>query len=135
MFLRKWAVRILVFGVAAACLAIALVYQRWTDPAAVRQQIVDRLQEQFPGAVVAVDAARLRSLGGIVLTDLRLARKDDQDLTDIAHIPNAVLYHDKEHLLSGKLALLKIVMPRPQLRLVRGRDGRWNFVGLAGTAQ
>src|SRR5947209_13013390 len=123
MSFRKWLVRILVFGVVACGVGAGLLYQRFTDPAAVRQQVIDKLQAQFPGAVVTLDAARLRVLGGIVLTELRLTRRDDPDKIDLLYVPSAEVYHDKEHLLDGKVALRKIVFHRPRVRLVRGRDG------------
>ncbi|MCI0459634.1 MAG: hypothetical protein L0Z62_22010 [Gemmataceae bacterium] len=129
---RKWLIRLLVFGVlVGAAFAVAL-YQRWTDPAVVRQQVIDRLKELFPGASVSLESARLRILGGIVLNELRIVRGDDPDRHDILHVPSAVVYHDKEHLLDGKIAFRKVELHRPRLRLQRNRDGRWNVDDLTG---
>src|ERR1051325_3509815 len=101
MRLRKWLVRGLVFGVLFGMALAVLIYQRWTDPAAVRQQVVAALEQQFPGADVALESARLRLLGGILLTELRMVRRDDLTRADFLYIPSAVIYHDKEQLLDG----------------------------------
>ncbi len=131
---RKWFVRGLVFtilgGIACAC----WLYQHWTNPTAVRQQVMAKLQSLFPGAVVSLDAARLRLLGGISLTELRLSRRDDPN-GELAHVPSAVLYHDKEQLLEGTLSIRKIELHRPRLRLVRQHDGAWNIDGLTASDQ
>lgn len=132
MALRKWLVRSLVFSVVAGLAAAALLYQRWTNPSAVRRQVIDNLSRHFTGATVSVESARLRLLGGIAVSDLRLARRDDLDRTDLAYIPAAVIYHDKEQLLDGKLAIRKVELNRPRIRAIRGRDGRWNLDGILG---
>jgi hypothetical protein len=127
---RKWLVRLLVFSVLGGCAFAVLLYQRWTDPAAVRAQVVESLQQLFPGASISLDGARLNLFGGIVLSELRLSRKDDPDSAELLHVPSVVVYHDKEHLLDGKFAFRKVELLRPRLRLQRGRDGRWNVAGL-----
>src|SRR5205085_3490986 len=103
----------------------------WTNPAAVRQQVMLRLEEMFPGATISLDSARLRILGGISLSELRFTRRDDPEQTELLHIPSAILYHDKEKLLEGSLSIRKVELQRPRLRLVRYADGRWNLHGLA----
>jgi hypothetical protein len=127
---RKWLVRGLVFALAGGLGLLALLFQTWTSPTAVRQLVLHRLRQQFQGTVVSVAGARLRLFGGIILSDLRLARRDDLDQLDFFYAPSAVVYHDKEHLLSGKLGIRKIVLQRPRLRIVRQRDGTWNVQGL-----
>src|SRR4051794_16430373 len=110
MSLRKCVVRGLVMLVLACCLGAGFVYQQWTNPAAVRQQVVEMLQQQFPGAIVTLESARLRLLGGVVLTELRLQACGDSDKIDLLHIPQATVYHDKERLLEGKFAVRRIDM-------------------------
>jgi hypothetical protein len=127
---RKWFVRGLVFSIVAGVAGAAYLYQHWTNPVAVRQQVIAKLQEIFPGAVVTLDSARLRLFGGIALSELRLARRDDPDKTEIVHVPSAVLYHDKEKLLDGVLTFRKVELHRPRLRLVREPGGGWNLQGL-----
>jgi hypothetical protein len=130
---RKWFVRLLVFGVLGGCTFAVLLYQRWTDPAAVREQVVTNLRDLFPGAAVSLDGAYLNLFGGIVLSELRLSRRDDPEATDFLHVPSVVVYHDKEHLLDGKIAFRKVVFQRPRLRLQRNRAGHWNLDGLLST--
>ena len=130
---RKWIVRCIVYGITSACLLAALLYQRWTNPVAVRAQIITKLSETFPGAEVSVDSAQLRLLGGIQLNGLRLMRGDDPEKHEFLHVPSAVFYHDKEKILDGELTLRKIELYRPRLRVRRDRDGNWNLHGLLRT--
>jgi hypothetical protein len=132
VFWRKWLVRLLVFSLLGGFGAVGYLYQRWTDPAAVRLQVVAKLSELFPGAEVTLDAARMRLLGGIALSELRLVRRDDPDRSDLGYFPAAILYHDKEKLLGGELAIRKVELNRPRLRIIRGLDGHWNLQGLTG---
>jgi hypothetical protein len=127
---RKWVVRGLVFAIAAALGAGWVAYQHWTDPAEVRRQVLAQLSARFPGANVTVESARLRLLGGIAVSELRMARRDDADMTNFLHVPSAIIYHDKEHLLGGKLAIRKMELERPRLRVMRDAEGRWNLADL-----
>lgn len=129
---RKWIVRGLVLTLAGTMGSACVLYRVWTDPAATRRQVLDKLREKFIGAVITLDSARLRLLGGIALSDLRMARKDDLDHSDFLHVPSAVLYHDKEALLEGRLLLRKIELKNLRLRMVRERDGQLNLQGLLG---
>jgi hypothetical protein len=130
VFWRKWLVRSLVFSLLGAMLAGAYIYQRWTNPEAVRLQVLAKLHDLFPGAEITLDAAHLRLFGGIALSELRMTRGDDLDKTDFAYFPSALLYHDKEQLLDGVLFIRKVDLNRPRLRIVRNREGRWNLSGL-----
>jgi hypothetical protein len=132
MSLRKWFVRSLVLLVTAGFSVAGILYQRWTNPAAVRAQVIAKLGEHFVGASISLESAELRLLGGISLTGLRLARRDDSTKQDVAYVPSGVIYHDKEQLLDGKLAIRKIELYRPRLHVRRGRDGRWNVQNLLG---
>jgi hypothetical protein len=127
---RKWFVRSLVFSALGLAVLAALLYEVWTNPAAVRRQVHDKLHKLFIGATIGIDSARLRLLGGIGVRDLRMARRDDLDRGDFLYVPSAVIYHDKEHLLDGTLGVRKIELDRPCLRIVRERDGRLNLSGL-----
>src|SRR5262245_39666470 len=111
---RKWLVRLLVFGVLAGAAFAVVLYQRWTDPAVVRQQVIARLEKLFPNASISLESARLRILGGIVLNELRIVRRDDPNRHDILHVPSAIVYHDKEHLLNGEIAFRKVELHRPR---------------------
>jgi hypothetical protein len=127
---RKWMVRSVVYGVFGAVAAAALLYQRWTNPGAVREQVIAQITKTFPGAQVSVDSARLRILGGIQLIGLRLTRDDDPEKHEFFHVPSAIFYHDKEKILDGELTLRKIELIRPRLLVRRGRDGKWNLENL-----
>src|SRR5262249_24021507 len=90
------------------------------------------LAAQFPGAAVSLESARLRLLGGVSLNELRLARRDDPDKADFLYVPQALVYHDKERLLDGKLRIRKLELNRPRLRVVRSAQGRWTRERLVG---
>ena len=132
---RKWFVRTLVFSIVGVCACAVLLYQRFTNPAAVREQVLAKLKSHFPGALATVDSARLHLLGGIMVNELRLARRDDPDKTELLHVPSAVLYHDKEKILEGELSLRRVELHRPRLRVQRSKDGSWNLEGLSGQMQ
>jgi hypothetical protein len=124
---RKWLVRSLVFAVLGLGVLAAIVYEAWTNPSAIRRHVLAKLHKEFIGATASLDSARLRLLGGIAVRDLRMARRDELDRGDFLYVPSAIIYHDKEHLLDGTLALRKIELDRPRLRIVRERDGRINL--------
>jgi hypothetical protein len=127
---RKWMVRGLVFSVLGTIAAVALMYQAWTNPTATRRQVLGQLEKTFAGAHVSLESARLRLLGGISFSELRMARRDDLEKTDFLYVPAGVIYHDKERLANGDLAVRKVELLRPRLRIVRDRDGRWNLADL-----
>jgi hypothetical protein len=124
---RKWVVRSLVLAILTGLAGTSFLYQHWTDPRAVRQQVLAKLRDHLSGALISLDSAHLRLLGGIAISELRLCRRDDPDRADVAYIPSGLIYHDKEQLLHGKLAIRKIELHRPRLRVIRGRDGSWNL--------
>src|SRR5262249_42607869 len=127
---RKWLVRCLVFTITSGLGAAGLLYQQWTNPASVRQQVIDHLGLYFSGAHVSLDSAHLRLLGGISLRELRLSRRDDPNKADLLHVPEAMIWPDKEQVVNGKFTIRKIELYRPHLRVCRSRDGRWNLAGI-----
>ncbi|MBL8799280.1 MAG: hypothetical protein JNM56_35670 [Planctomycetia bacterium] len=129
---RKYLVRSLVFSVLGGLAAAGWVYQRLTNPTVVRQQVIVKLESHFRDAQVNLGSAGLRLLGGISFSDLRVSRVPDGDASDLLCVPSGIIYHDKEQLLDGKLAIRKVELHRPRLRLVRGADGRWNTDRLLG---
>lgn len=129
---RKWLVRGLVLLVVAGVAGAGLLYQRWTNPDAVRQQVLDHLSRHFSGANATLESARLRLLGGIELSELRMSRRDDADRTDFLYVPAVVVYHDKEKLFDGELSIRKVELQRPRIRVIRGWDGGWNLSGILG---
>jgi hypothetical protein len=127
---RKWLVRGLVFTIAGGLAGGAFLYQQWTNPAAVRHQVVDHLHTLLTGANVSVSSAHMRLLGGISLSDLRVSRRDDPDRVDLAYIPAATIFPDKEQFVNGKFVIRKVELYRPHLHIRRDRDGQWNIAGL-----
>ena len=127
---RKWLVRGLVFSLSAGLAGAGYLYQHWTNPAAVRQIVLHQLGGQLVGANISLNSAHMRLLGGIFLEELRLSRRDDPDQADFAYVPAATIYPDKEQAVNGKLAIRKVELDRPCLRVRRGADGRWNLSGL-----
>ncbi len=127
---RKWLVRGLVYSVLCGSVLAFLLYHFWTSPAIVRRQVLAKLTERIPGATITLDSAYMRLFGGIAVGELRMSRRDDLDKADFLYVPSAVIYPDKEQMLDGTLALRKIDIFRPLLRIVRERDGRLNLVGL-----
>jgi hypothetical protein len=132
---RKWLVRATVFGLVAATACVGVLYQRWTNPAAVRRQVMDHLAAQFLHTRVSLESAHLRLVDGIAVTDLRLARSDDRDKNEYLYVPSAIIYHDKEQLLNGKLSIRKVELFQPTLRIVRGADGHWNLAGILAPSE
>src|SRR5947209_7494713 len=125
--MRKWLVRGLVFSVVVTAAAAAWLYQHWANPTAVRQQVVAKLDGYFNGANITLESAHMRLLGGIAVSELHLSRRDDGLKADFLYVPAAVMYHDKEHVLYGRMRINKIELNRPRLRGQRLPDGRWNL--------
>ncbi len=130
MSIRKWMVRGLVFGVATVAASVALVYERCTNPTAMRQQVIAKIGDHLVNVVVGLDSAQLRLLGGIAFSELRLRRGDDPDKNDFMYVPSGVIYHDKELLLDGQVSIRRIELHRPLIRALRRPDGRWNLAGI-----
>src|SRR5437868_1137848 len=102
---QKWLIRSVVFAVLGAVAAGGGLYALWTNPQAVRQLVQEKLGVRFVGVGVEVGTARLRLLGGTLVHELRLARSDSLDRRDFLYVPSAVIYHDKEQMLQGKVAI------------------------------
>ena len=71
-----------------------------------------------------LEKARLRLLGGILVHDLRMARSTGLDRPDFLYVPSAVIYHDKEQLLDGKLSIRKVELTRPLVLVDRVAERR-----------
>src|SRR5262245_32032995 len=121
---RKWVVRGVFCTLMGALGLAASLYEGLTNPTAIRQQVIDKLRAQIPGAAVTLDSAHLRLLGGIAIDGLRLARTDDPDRVEFIHVPSAIIYHDKEQLLDGKLVIRKLELKNPHLHVIRSKEGR-----------
>lgn len=129
---RKWIVRGLVVCILGGLAGGVGLYALYTNPAFVRQLVQDKLGVRFVHVAVQLGSARFRLLGGILVNELRLARTDQVDGGDFLYVPHAVIFHDKEQMLDGKVAIRKVELEQPQFRLVRERDGRFNVSGILG---
>src|SRR5947209_11782180 len=125
--MRKWVVRGLVYLLLVALVAGGVVCALGTNPAAIRGLVIQKLGERFRHVAVSCERARLRLLGGILVRELHLARSDGLDSRDFLYVPTALIYHDKEPILDGKFLVRKVELTRPQLRVVRGRNGKLNL--------
>lgn len=133
MACRKWVLRGVVLALLGLTAGLAVAYQFYSHPAAVRRQVIDKLRDRFVGANVSMASAKMRILGGIAVSDLRMHRRDDLDRVDFLYVPSGVIYHDKEHLFDGgEVAIRKIELFRPRVRVIRERDGRLNLQGVLG---
>jgi hypothetical protein len=129
---RKCLVRGLSFTALGAILLGVGLYQVWTNPATTRAVVLDKLAAKFHGANVRLESAQMRLLGGIAVHELRMSRREGLD-PDFLCVPSAVIYHDKEQMLNGVLAIRKIELFRPTLRVIRERDGSLNLAGIVET--
>lgn len=132
MVWRKWLIRGLVLCVLGALAAGGGLYALWTNPAMIRQLVQEKLGVRFVRVAVQIGSARLRLLGGIQVSDVRLARSDGVGNGDFLYVPSGVIYHDKEQMLDGKVAIRQVELHQPQLRIIRERDGRVNLAGILG---
>jgi hypothetical protein len=134
MSLRSWAIRGLILSGVAAIVALAWLANSWVSPERVRAQVMDNLHALFndddPSHTVEIQvgSARMRILGGIAVSDLKLTRKGAD--SPFLSVPSAILYHDKEQLNRGQLVIKRIVLESPELSLERSADGKWNIAGM-----
>src|SRR3954447_3754418 len=130
--MRKWVIHGLIYLLLGVLVAGGIAYALGTNPAAVRSLVQEQLTQRFRHVSVSVERARLRLLGGLLVRELRLARNDGLDRRDFLYAPTAVIYHDKEHVLDGQVLIRKVELTRPQIRIVRERDGSLNVAGILG---
>lgn len=132
MAFRTWVIRGLILAVLGGIAAGLWQAQAYVSPESVRAALAATLADQFPGADVHVGSARMRVFGGISVRDLTLTRRGDAEPFFTA--PTAVIYHDKEQINRGRLAIRKVELDGPRVRLECGPDGAWNVAGLAPPA-
>src|SRR5262249_18836852 len=102
MVWRRWFVRGVVFLVVSALVTAVVIYNRLTNDEAIRKQVISKLGLHLVGARIDLGAARMELLGGITIQALRLSRKDDPGRSELALVPMATIFHDKEQLLHGQ---------------------------------
>ena len=116
----------------AGVVTLGWLANSWVSPERVRADVIDHLSQHFNDKLVEVQvgSARMRILGGIAVTDLKLIRKGENGNTTFLNVPSAVFYHDKEQLNRGRLVIKRIELDNPELNLERGADGKWNIDGI-----
>jgi hypothetical protein len=132
VYWRKCLVRGLVFSALGAFAIGGWLYQRLTCSSAVQEQVIAKLESLFRASHVSLEAANLRLLGGISFSELRLTRISDPEKNDLIYVPSGIIFHDKEQLLDGKLAIRKLELNKPRLHFIRQRDGTWNSANILG---
>ncbi len=129
-FRTKWLIR----TIGAVVLAIVGLAGIWLygrmKPEEVRAQVLARLEEKFHGADIEVGSARLRLVGDIVVTDLRIIRRGDPNRTPILYVAEAIVRPDKAELANGRVAIRKIELTGAHIRLERDTQKKWNWEGL-----
>ncbi len=133
MRVRSWLIRGLILAGVAALAALAWVANSWISPDRVREKVIATLSEQFEDVDVHVGSARMRILGGIAVTDLRLTRRGDAPDQPFLVVPNAIMFHDKEQLNRGKLVIRKVELENPTIRIERSVGGKWNVAAVVKT--
>src|SRR5205814_10203866 len=88
---RRRVVRGLNLGGVAGLVDLGGVASSWVSPERVREKVLAHLNEQFDGVEVHVGSARMRILGGIAVTDLRITRPGDPPDRPLLAVPSAVL--------------------------------------------
>ena len=129
---KKWVIRGLICSFLLLLIAGGGLFALWTNPAAMRQLIQEQLGTRFVDVHVQISGARLRLFGGILVKEMRIARSQGIEKQDFLYVPTTVLYHDKEQVLEGKLAIRKIDLDRPQIRIIRERNGTFNVSNILG---
>jgi hypothetical protein len=124
---RSWLIRGLILAGVAVLIVLAWLANSWVSPERVRAQLIASLHDQFEDVDVHVGSARMRILGGIAVSDLKLTRRGDPDGKPFLVVPSAVIYHDKEQLNRGRLVIRKVELENPELHLERNEAGVWNL--------
>jgi hypothetical protein len=128
---RSWLIRAVLLAGLAGLGGVGWVFHHRVSPEQVRAAVLAHLRGRFPDAEVHVGAAGYRLFGGITVHDLRVSRPGDA--RPLFAAPTAVIVPDKEGLGRGRIALKKVELDRPTLRLDRRPDGTWGLPGLAGS--
>lgn len=120
----------LTVGIVAAAAGAAgwIVYQQ-TNSDAIRARVIELIRAEHPDVDVQIGTAWVRPLGGLWLHDLRMARRDDPAHPFLT-VASATVFHDKEQMAHGRLAIRKIELVQPVFRIRRDSDGNWNLPAL-----
>lgn len=130
VILRKWIIRgSSVIGM-VGIFALLGGFLTWTSPAVIRNLLLDRITESLVDTRVGLDGLQVDLWGGISAQGLRLARDNSFDTPDFLYIPRAKIVHDKEAILEGRLAIRRIDLFQPRMRIIRLANGGFNIDGI-----
>lgn len=134
---------VVVFG---AGLVGWMICHQLADPENVRSLVLRALEDAMPDAVVELESAEARWLGGLRLHHLRIKRRVDDlttpdeqpndaiseppELVEIAHIAEIVLVPDHDALLTGSLELRHLAVSGAEIKVRQSADGRWDVAAL-----
>ena len=104
-------------------------YDELFQPGEAKRRVEEELTARFEGVDVEVGSARLRLLGGVNVSDLKLIRRDDPTRTPFLHVPMPQSGTIKVRL--PRLTPAKVELEDAKLRLVRDATGKWNVDGIA----
>ena len=125
---RSWLIRGVLLAALAGVGGVGWHLHQAVSPDQVRAAVLVKLQSQFPDAEVSVGSAGYRLFGGVTVHDLRVGRPGEAQ--PIFAAPVAVITPDKERMNRGQMALKKVELDRPTLRLARRPDGTWGLPGM-----
>ena len=123
---RKCVVRSLVLLIAGCAIGALFLYRSLTNPTEVRERVLGVLRARFPGANASLESARLHLLGGISINELHLTSRQGIEKAEFAYVPHATIYHDKQRLSKGEVAVSRIEFAKAKLYVSRGADGIWS---------
>ncbi len=128
MALRIWIIRGVILTVLSGVGYGLWWAQSYVSPEAVRASLLSTLAEQFPDTEITVGSAHIRVFGGISIRNLSLTRTGEDH--PFFQAQSGTIYHDKEQINRGRLAIRKVELDSPVLTIVRKKDGNWSIQGL-----
>lgn len=133
MVFRKWIIRGCSFAGLVGIFALLGGFLTWTSPTVIRNLLIERVSETLIDTRINLDSLQVNLWGGISAQGLRLARNTPFDSPDFLFIPKTQIVHDKEAILEGRLAIRRIDLVQPRLKIIRMANGKFNTDGLFRT--
>ena len=127
---RKWIIRGISLAGLVGLFLLLGGFLTWTNPTLIQNLLIDRIRNSLNDTKVHIDGVQVNLWGGITANGLRLGRGNSFDSVDFLNIPRAQIVHDKEAILEGRLAIRKIELFQPSLRIIRNPNGSLNVDGM-----
>lgn len=129
---RRWLRRLgalvatlLVGGAVGVALLQLPAIQRW-----LLQELVELLNRELRTGRLSIAAVHFRGLSGLELREL-LVQEATGDT--VIFVPSALLTYEVFALTHRRIVIPTLVLERPLIRLVRGRDSLWNIERIVGS--